>query len=129
MKKRFKIISAVVIVLIAGFFGGYLYVMKGGERNLQTEDTAYKVNAADLSAEFSQDAEKATKKYLNKAVEIRGTVTSGKDKEVVLNSNIVCTMQQPVKTNASDNVSIKGRILGFDDLMGEIKLDQCYLTK
>ncbi len=129
MKKKFKIIAIVLAVLVAGLFLGYTYIMKGGERNLQTEDAAFKISAEDLSAAFSENPAAATKKYLNKAVEVNGKITSSKDKEVVLNDNIICTMQKPTQLNAGQGISVKGRILGFDDLMGEIKLDQCYLTK
>lgn len=115
--------------MLSGLLGGYMYLMKGGERNLQTEDAAFKISAKDLSSEFNADAAKATKKYLNKAVEISGVVTSDKNKEMVLNTNIICTMQEPVQIDNGHNTCVKGRILGFDDLMGEIKLDQCYLIK
>ena len=29
---------------------------------------------------------------------------------------------------AGKNVSVKGRVIGFDDLMGEIKLDECVIN-
>ena len=129
MKKKFKIIAVALLVVAAGLFLGYTYIMKGGERNLQTEEATFRISADELSAAFSENAAAATKKYLNKAVEVTGKITSSKGNELVLNANIICTMQKPTQLNAGESISVKGRVLGFDDLMGEIKLDQCYLTK
>ncbi|OYU79683.1 MAG: hypothetical protein CFE23_12855 [Flavobacterium sp. BFFFF1] len=129
MNKKLKIWTSVIVLLALVLTLGYLYVMKGGQRNLQTEDAAFKVTAENLTSEFNVDAAKATKKYLNKAIEINGTVTSCKNKELVLNSNVICTMQTLAALTNGHIVAVKGRLIGFDDLMGEIKLDQCYIIK
>jgi hypothetical protein len=31
------------------------------------------------------------------------------------------------KINPSNNISLKGRIIGYDDLLEELKLDQCII--
>jgi hypothetical protein len=49
---------------------------------------------------------------------------------VTINNKIYCqfeSLNNDLKVN--DSVAIKGRCIGFDDLLEEIKLDQCSIIK
>lgn len=111
-------------------FLGYKYLMTSGERNLDSEKTKFVVTSKSILSEFSSNIELANKKYLEKAVAISGVVTSVKNHEVIIDNIIICNLAEIDKTiKADQNVSIKGRIVGFDDLMGELKMDKCILNK
>ncbi|SDJ81373.1 tRNA_anti-like [Flavobacterium noncentrifugens] len=129
MKKTYKIVSVAAVILAFGLFGGYAYVMKGGSRDVNTEEPAYTLNAVDLIADFNKNAEDASKKYLNKTIEVSGTISASDGIDLTLNQNIICNMQQKNALKNGVQANIKGRLLGFDDLMGEIKLDQCCIIK
>ena len=127
MKKIF-LIPVAVIVLIG--LSGYYYVMYGGARDLSSEETAFTVTSTAINNEFTNDLEGSNKKYLEKAVAISGTITKLEDSLVTLDHNIICTLKNPnsvIKNNQP--IVVKGRIVGYDDLLGELKLDQCFIIK
>ena len=61
---------------------------------------------------------------------VSGKVTAVSDSIVTIDNTIICNFNIPDASIKSDqSVSIKGRLVGFDDLMGELKLDQCSIYK
>jgi hypothetical protein len=49
---------------------------------------------------------------------------------VTLDNTIICNLKSPDSSIKKDQaVTVKGRVVGFDDLMGELKLDQCFIIK
>lgn len=130
MSKKWKIIlfSALAIGLIG--FVAYNYIMFGGARNLSTEKTDFTVSSAAIMDEFRGDIESANKKYLEKAVAITGTVSNANRTEVVIDNTIICNLKnEDSSVKKGQTVTVKGRLVGFDDLMGELKLDQCFIIK
>lgn len=125
--KKIVLIPLLAIGLIG--IGSYYYIMHGGARDISSEETAYTVSSKDINAEFSSDLENSNKKYLEKAVAISGTITNLNDSLVILDHTILCSLKNidsQIKKNQA--VVVKGRIVGYDDLMGELKLDQCFIT-
>jgi CTP-dependent riboflavin kinase len=127
MNKKFKVILfSIVVVGIVGFTG-FNYVMYGGARNLSTEDTAFTVSSKTISSEFASNIEVANKKYLEKAIIIKGTVTKITDKEIIIDNSIICNLKDVDASIQKDQlITLKGRVVGYDDLMGELKIDQCF---
>lgn len=128
MGQKLKISSIVLVVLIAGFFS-YNYVMTGGGRDLEKEKSEFNASAVDIFAEFSSNAEVATTKYLNKAVEISGKVTGVDENVIILNEKVSCQLLVLEDVAVDSQVTIKGRVTGYDDLLEELKLDQCLIVK
>lgn len=128
MKNTKKII--LIAFLSIGVFGilSYYYVMHGGARNLSNEETAFSLSSKSIADEFASDIEKSNKKYLEKAIAIKGIVTQITPKEVIIDKTIICTMKNSDSSiQKKQVVTIKGRVVGYDDLMGELKLDQCFI--
>ena len=108
-------------------FTGYNYVMYGGARNLSSEETAYKVSSKSISTEFSSNVETANKKYLEKAIAIEGTITKITGTEVIIDNSIICNLKElDPSITKNQIITLKGRVVGYDDLLGELKLDQCF---
>ena len=130
MSKKVKIIGILLLaVLLVGFFV-FNYVFHGGARDLATEDAVFTVTSKDITAEFTANVPAATKKYSDKAIAISGIVTAITDSIVTIDNTIICNFKTPDTTIKNEqNVTIKGRLVGFDDLMGELKLDQCSINK
>jgi CTP-dependent riboflavin kinase len=126
MSKKIKIILlSIVLAGIAGF-AGFNYVMHGGARNLSNEDAAYTVSSKSITDEFSTNVDMANKKYLEKAIIIHGKVTKITGKEITIDNSIICNLKDVDATIQKDQtITLKGRVVGYDDLMGELKLDQC----
>ena len=132
MNKKYKKIILIAFFIIFAITGVYWYAMHAGGRNIETEKADFTVTTSAISQEFSSNDAAATKKYLNKAISISGTITDINVTEnlVILDQTTIC---QFLKVDAllqkGTKITIKGRFTGFDDLMGELKLDQCVILK
>ena len=103
--------------------------MTSGGRDLEKETSEFSVSATAIFGDFSANAEMATKKYLNKAVEITGKVTNITENVITLDGKVSCQLQVSEQVNLDSQVKIKGRVTGYDDLLEELKLDQCLIVK
>lgn len=130
MGKKVKILLAIVCLIIIGFFAVRYYVYHGGERNIQKEEAAFTVSSSVIVGEFTNDVDKANKKYLEKPVAVSGKVSSVEGQGVILDNSVNCNFSKPdVSIKVGQSVTVKGRVIGFDDLLGELKLDQCSISK
>ena len=124
-KKRILLIITAILIILP--FLGYKYITNGAGRNIAAEKSAFIINATAITNEFVTDANTANKKYLEKAIEITGEVTAINDTIVTLNNNVICNFKTANKTiTLNQNATIKGRVVGYDDLMGELQLDNCF---
>jgi hypothetical protein len=128
MKTRNKIALIIVVLAIIAYFG-YNYVMTSGARDLQTEKSEFTTTAKTIYEEFATNSGAATKKYLNKAIQLSGDVTNVKDSVLTLDEKVSCQFQTITKIKIGEKVTIKGRVTGYDDLLEELKLDQCVIAK
>ncbi len=123
MKKKI-ILTALAITVVAVF--GYCYVWYGGARNVSSEDAVFNVSSKNIIAEFDSDIAKSNAKYLEKAIAITGSVSKINEKQIIIDNTIVCDLKEPDSSIKEDQqITLKGRVVGYDDLMGEIKLDEC----
>jgi len=127
MNKKFRIILFTIVLVAVVAFTGFNYVMYGGARNLSKEDTAFTVSSKSIANEFATNIDLSNKKYLEKAIAIKGTITKITGNEVIIDDSIICNMKDFDSSIQKDQVvTLKGRVVGYDDLMGELKMDQCF---
>lgn len=123
MKKWIVIIMLIVIIVI-----GYNYIYQD-HRNISTEASEFKLSATAVKNEFASNSVASANKYLNKTVAILGDVSESKNKEITLNSSVFCqlidSLKEPLKLGSK--IKIKGRVIGYDDLLEQVKLDQCMI--
>jgi hypothetical protein len=132
MNKKYKKLILIALFIIIAIGGVYLYVMNAGGRNIETEKADFEVTTMAFSKEFTSDDAAATKKYLNKAISISGIITgiNVNDNLVILDETTICQfLKVDNRIQKGAKITIKGRFTGFDDLMGELKLDQCVILK
>ena len=130
MSKKVKIIGIMFAAALLVGFSVFNYVFHGGARDLATEELAFTVTSKDISAEFAANVPGATKKYSDKAIAVSGIVTAVTDSIVTIDNTIICNFKSPDTTIKNEQaITVKGRLVGFDDLMGELKLDQCSINK
>jgi hypothetical protein len=130
MSKKVKIIGILFVASLLVGFSVFNYVFHGGARDLATEDLAFTVTSKNITDEFALNVPGATKKYSDKAIAVSGIVTAVTDSIVTIDNTIICNFKTPDTTIKNDQaITVKGRLVGFDDLMGELKLDQCTINK
>lgn len=125
---RKKLLITIFIVIALSYIV-YNYIMTGGARDIQTDKSEFTTSATDVFSEFSNNSETATAKYLNKTVEISGKVTNVGENVITLDEKVSCQLQVAEKVTIGSQVNIKGRVTGYDDLLEELKLDQCLIVK
>lgn len=125
MKKKTIVI---IIIILAVAIVGYNYVFQE-HRNIEKEQAEYVVTASSLSDEFSINPAASEQKYLNKTIEVSGAVSNKSHSSVTLNNIIFCQFSTSISAELKDKaqIQIKGRFIGYDDLLEEIKLDQCII--
>lgn len=128
MKKN-KILLILIFLLIGGYVI-YSYIYQN-HRDIASEKGSYSVNAIDIFSEFKTDEKKATAKYLDKTVEVSGKISNIdlKENTIVLDDKLFAVFKDKVSENFKplSVVKIKGRFIGYDDLLEELKMDQCII--
>ncbi|MEC9457229.1 MAG: hypothetical protein VX537_07380 [Candidatus Neomarinimicrobiota bacterium] len=62
---------------------------------------------------------------INKVVQISGTITALDDSLYILDKAVVCKPAVNIESNITEKefVTVKGRCVGYDDLLMEVRLD------
>ena len=129
-KKTLKCLIILTIGFLIAFFSIRYYVKNGGRRIIANETPEYQISAKKIASEFASNTSVSNKKYLEKSILITGEVTSINENEVIVDYSVNCsflTISDNIKKD--QKVVVKGRVVGYDDLMGEVKIDQCSLSK
>ncbi|MDH7912301.1 hypothetical protein [Winogradskyella sp. SYSU M77433] len=127
MLKKIIIIGVVVVVAIVI---GYNYIYQD-HRDIETETAEFILSSNEITNHFSSDPTTAEQKFLNKTIEVSGVVSDLGINEITIDDNIFCQFtelnQDAISTNSQ--VTVKGRVIGYDDLLEQVKLDQCTILK
>ena len=125
IKKYFPIF--IIFLAIAVYF-----VWNKPHKDYSTMKTDVTISSSNLINEFKTNSTLATEKYLNQIILVNGNITDKLTKSIVLDNGIVCTLDSSSfkalrLIQINNEVSIKGRFVGFDDLFEEIRLDHCFI--
>lgn len=121
--------TALLIIVAGGIYFYYGFLFKEA-RNIESENPEISITASQLIDDYNSDPKKADLQYLNKTIEIKGTVTKETDSVIILQSSVFCLFNQKLKHNLlNTNAVVKGKCIGYDELFQEIKLDQCTINK
>ena len=129
MRKKILIII-IPLFLITGI-SIYLYSYKG-HRNIESETADYTVTVKGLEKEFTFNDSLANAKYQDKTIEVTAIVTAVEpaSKGIVIGEKIFATFKDslPINIEIGRMLKIKGRFLGYDELLQEFKIDQSSLV-
>lgn len=128
--KKYKMknkIAIVLLVLIVASVSLYFYAYKG-HRDIATENADFELTVTALSKEFSENDSLANSKYADKTIEIYGKVSNIdlQSHTIVVDEKLSAVFTDSVlpKINLQEQIKIKGRFVGYDDLLEEFKVDQ-----
>ncbi len=128
---RKKILIALVCILVLAFVG-YKYMYKS-HRDISAEAVSYSVSVDDIYINFQADEQSANAKYLDKTIEIYGKITNLdlQNKIITVDGKLLARLTNSIPANLKlqNVVALKGRLTGFDDLLGEIQMDQCTIKQ
>ena len=108
MKKKVIIL---LFVILAVSIGIYFYAYKE-HRNIADETSEYVISVKNFEKDFAENASLANLKYLDKTVDIK--------EKVFATFNDVF----PNDLTVGKVLTVKGRFVGYDDLLEQYKIDQ-----
>jgi len=122
MKKKNSILLLIVLTLVALI---YFYVQKP-HRNISSEKIEFNLSSDAILNEFLSNEPLALSRFLDKTIVIYGTLTEINKNFLTLDDNIYCKFDETIPDiPLNTSLKIKGRCIGFDMLLEQIKLDQC----
>jgi hypothetical protein len=102
-------------------------------RNIATETADYTITVPDLQKEFLINDNVAYQKYQDKTIQIIGTISSTDDtnKTIIVDDKLLATFLDKLSEDlvVGKQITIKGRFLGYDDLVEEFKIDQATVVE
>ena len=118
----------IIALLLIGFIG-YNYLYKD-HRNIETENAEYSLTSQQMHSEYDIDAMASQNKYLNKTIEISGHVSEISETEITLDDMVFCQFSEqiPKEIQLNSKITVKGRFIGYDELLEQVKLDQCIIN-
>lgn len=118
--QRKRILIAVLLLAVGGYFGyNYLYQE---HRDIETEAAFLETDSEGIVGLFMQSN---TPEVLNQTVQIQGIVTQIEADGITLDDKVHCSFPTSLfKVSVGEEVVVKGRCIGYDDLFEIVKLDQ-----
>lgn len=123
MRKWILIIVFIIIGIIA-----YNYIYQK-HRNISDESPEFILMVDELKSEFLSNSPNSEQKYLNKILKITGNLSEFNTKQLTLDQMVFCQLKDSLNQSLQKDmvITIKGRFIGYDDLLEQVKLDQCII--
>jgi hypothetical protein len=120
MKKT--VLIAFFIIVIIGILGyNYLYQ---DHRDVATSDATSSYTSTELLTLFT-DKDTSNDAYaLDQVIEVSGIATDKSANSITLDRKVFIELIEPHKFALNQTYTLKGRCLGYDDLLEEVKIDQ-----
>jgi hypothetical protein len=122
MRKKILILIVFISIVILGY--KYLYQ---DHRNIENESAEFVMSSDEIANLFSENAISFEQKFLNKTIAISGLISEINTKDISVDDKVFCQFSNDIKLSLESNskIKIKGRVIGYDDLLEQVKLDQC----
>lgn len=129
MKKKYIILITILLSII---FFVYRYIYHE-QRNIETEKPNFSLKSIDLENDLKSGDVIFNKKYLDKTIEVSGVVSEIEitDNAILIDDKIFATLSSKLNTDVKvdDNILIKARFIGYDDLLEKFRFDQATIIK
>jgi len=126
MKKSIILVAILLAVVLS--VAVYDYTFNSKHRDIASEAATMTLSANELSTQFQKNEVLATTNYLDKVIEINGEITESEEDELVLNNQVQVSFSTPEMPSVNEgSITIKGRCVGYDELLEMVKIDQATL--
>ncbi|WP_075344030.1 hypothetical protein [Tenacibaculum agarivorans] len=125
--KKNKVTLLIVALIIIGSVIGYQQIFKTTEDVAQTTKVDFEGTSKDFLTLLNTDASI----WNNKVIVIEGVVSAVNDEGIILDNTIFCQFtDNAILTTFKENqtLKVKGLVIGYDDLLEELKLNQCIIN-
>lgn len=124
MKKIIRII--LLVVLLGGAYATYQYFKP--HRDIQGEKPEFQLSGNELVRAYTSDENAANGKFLDKVVEVSGSVAEIDGAHIKLESGVYCNGDfSQANLKSGDQAKLKGRVVGYDEIFEEVTLDNTVL--
>jgi hypothetical protein len=115
----------ILLVILSILFLSYNYLYQE-HRNISNEKAVFSIAGTKILQDFSLDESKANLKYLDKTVAVTGIITSIDtiNKTIIIDEKVFVLLKKIAEVKQNEVITIQGRVIGFDSLLEEIKIDQ-----
>ena len=121
--KRKRILFFLLFIIAAILI--YNYINKA-HRDIAKEEAIVTLKSLEFYRSFQDDKDNFNTNYLDKVVGLEGIITELENKGLVLDNKNYITFKESLSKNLRINkkITIKGRYVGYDDLLEQLKIDQ-----
>ena len=131
-KNKITLITISLLFFIA-FFGTVFFTYNKPHKDFSAAQTDITLEAAKLYEHYQNDLSDANLKFLDKVLLVNGPVTELNSRLVIIGDNIVCSLDSSHVLDTSiklyDEISVRGRCIGYDDLFEEVRIDHCFIMQ
>ena len=127
LSKKSKVIIVLLLFAVVTAYTVFQYSMQP-----PAKIESKKVDFTGTSDEFLAKVTTDFSAWQDKVVLITGDITNSDSNGITLSNQIYCQFREDVDKTAiagNQSIKLKGRVIGYDDLLEEVKLDQCIIQQ
>ena len=132
MKKK-KIIILVSLLSFLAVSTTIYFIWNKPHKNYFNAPVDISIEGTKLNEYYQNDLMDANLKFLDKILLVSGPVTKLNSRLVIIGDNIVCSLDSSHVLDTSiklyDEISVRGRCIGYDDLFEEVRIDHCFIIR
>lgn len=121
-----------ILILLVAAIAIYNYTYQE-HRDISSEKATYVTTIPALEKEFASNDSLAFAKYQDQTIELTAKITAVdvENKAVNLDNKVFASFNDslPKDIVSGKTLKIKGRFLGYDELLGEFKMDQSSIIR
>lgn len=121
-----------ILILLVATIAIYRYTYQD-HRDIRSEKATYVVSIPELKKEFASNDSLAFAKYQDQTIELTAKITAvdTENKAFILDNKVFATFNDslPKDIVSGKILKIKGRFLGYDELLEEFKMDQSSIIR
>jgi hypothetical protein len=124
-----KIIVFILLLVILGVLGyNYLYQ---DHRDISTEKPDIEITSQEISNQFTSNSVLSEQKYIDKVIQVSGMITEINELDLTIDDAVFCQFKDKIDPafKVGDNLTLKGRCIGYDDLLEQVKLNESIIIK
>ena len=111
------------LLVLAGM-GLMVYFFTMPAKDIAGQASEFSVSAEELFLAFQGGDSLLIEKYMGQVVTVEGIPSSVTERTLLLKPGVACALSDAIgKEAAGTLLRVKGRVVGFDPLFGEVQLD------